>query len=219
MSHPRLFPETDIADSADRYTLAVQPGDIIVAASDGLFDNLWDAEMLDLLLEAATGRPCPSPGAGGPPKVKRSNSFSKLAAMGKSGWKAALRRVGSGGNMAETLGAVTTSAASASSSSVTTAASAPAALSEGLVFSPKEFAERAARLLAQRAAQHAADKDFKSPWSVAAGQVYGLMAKLFAKGGKMDDVTCVVACVMGLEGGDGPVGGEDAANLGRSKSS
>jgi hypothetical protein len=54
---------------------------------------------------------------------------------------------------------------------------------------------KAAELLAAAAAAHAADKEYKSPWSVAAGRAYGLLARLFAKGGKMDDITCVVAVV------------------------
>ena len=65
---------------------------------------------------------------------------------------------------------------------------------------PEDVA-RAAELLAATAAAHAADKEFKSPWSVSAGKAYGLLARLFAKGGKMDDVTCVIAVVQDAAAG------------------
>jgi hypothetical protein len=59
---------------------------------------------------------------------------------------------------------------------------------------PGELAQRAADALARAAFRNAQDDAFKSPWAVAAGR-QGLIARLFAKGGKMDDCTCVVAIV------------------------
>jgi len=56
------------------------------------------------------------------------------------------------------------------------------------------LAQRAANALAQAAFRNAGDEAFKSPWAAAAGR-QGLIARLFAKGGKMDDCTCVVAVV------------------------
>ena len=203
MSHPRLFPETDIADSADRYTLAVQPGDIIVAGSDGLFDNLWEEELLELLSEAQSGRAALSNGGDG--KMKRSSSFNRLAQVGKSTFKA-MKRVASTPVVQEAL------PQSASSPSLLSVGAGEGVVGSGdssgsedslmgvvglkkVAYTPEEVAERAAKLLAKRASGHAADKEFKSPWAVAAGKTYGLMAKIFAKGGKMDDVTVVVAVV------------------------
>jgi hypothetical protein len=73
-------------------------------------------------------------------------------------------------------------------------AAAPAKPASPADVSPSDVT-RAAELLAAAAAAHAADKEFRSPWSVAAGKAFGLLARLFAKGGKMDDITCVVAVV------------------------
>jgi hypothetical protein len=57
-----------------------------------------------------------------------------------------------------------------------------------------ELAQRAADALTRAAFRNAQDDAFKSPWAAAAGR-QGLIARLFAKGGKMDDCTCVVAIV------------------------
>jgi hypothetical protein len=57
-----------------------------------------------------------------------------------------------------------------------------------------ELAQRAADALARAAFHNAGDDGFKSPWAAAARR-QGLLARLFAKGGKMDDCTCVVAFV------------------------
>ncbi len=125
LSHPRLYPETDDADSADRYSFNVQAGDVIIAGSDGLFDNLWDDEMLALIEEAGLG-----------PEARGDGSSCDGGA-----------------------------------------------------------AEKLAKTLAAHAHKNAADKDYRSPWSVAAGREAGLLARLFAKGGKMDDVCCVASIV------------------------
>jgi len=36
---------------ADAYTLDVQPGDILIAATDGVFDNLFNYEILQMIQE------------------------------------------------------------------------------------------------------------------------------------------------------------------------
>jgi hypothetical protein len=64
---------------------------------------------------------------------------------------------------------------------------------------PAELAQRAADALARAAFRNASDDHFRSPWAVAAGR-QGLIARLFAHGGKMDDCTCVVAIVKGADG-------------------
>jgi hypothetical protein len=44
--------------------------------------------------------------------------------------------------------------------------------------------------------EHAADSSFRSPWSAAASKQGGLLGRLFAsKGGKLDDITVLVAAV------------------------
>jgi hypothetical protein len=49
LSHPRMFPQTDTADNADVYEPTVQKGDVIVMASDGLLDNVWDTELCRII--------------------------------------------------------------------------------------------------------------------------------------------------------------------------
>jgi hypothetical protein len=228
----------------------VQEGDIIVAASDGLFDNLWDEELLALLpqgllgapppldssisltgmdslgrsagkkllfrsrsfaaltrssstagMQAAASAPAPAApeqqqggaaGAGGSgSSLPRSRSTSQIASWGakKLSWgrskgaKAAAAVANAGYSLAE--GDECAEAA---------AAAAPPKPASPADVSPSDVT-RAAELLAAAAAAHAADKEFRSPWSVAAGKAFGLLAQLFAKGGKMDDITCVVAVV------------------------
>ncbi|KAK9863067.1 hypothetical protein WJX84_009275 [Apatococcus fuscideae] len=46
---------TDTADDADMATLSVQPGDILVMATDGVWDNMQDADILGLLPIDASG--------------------------------------------------------------------------------------------------------------------------------------------------------------------
>jgi protein phosphatase PTC7 len=43
------YPSADCAASALRYNIALQRGDVIVAGSDGLFDNVWDHQLLELV--------------------------------------------------------------------------------------------------------------------------------------------------------------------------
>ena len=47
--------QTDSAEDAAVCELAVQPGDVILAGSDGLWDNCYDAELLPLLPEGPEG--------------------------------------------------------------------------------------------------------------------------------------------------------------------
>lgn len=50
IADPDSFPETDMAADAQLYSFPVQPGDVIVMASDGLWDNLWDEQVREVLL-------------------------------------------------------------------------------------------------------------------------------------------------------------------------
>lgn len=39
----------DTPDLADEYNCEVQPGDIVVCATDGVFDNLFNHEVLEII--------------------------------------------------------------------------------------------------------------------------------------------------------------------------
>lgn len=47
-----LFPTQDDASQATGYNIKMQAGDILVAGSDGLWDNVFDAELASLLPKA-----------------------------------------------------------------------------------------------------------------------------------------------------------------------
>ena len=42
----------DAPDRADSFTVEVKPGDVVITASDGLWDNLWNNEVVALVGEA-----------------------------------------------------------------------------------------------------------------------------------------------------------------------
>lgn len=46
---PKLLPHCDTADDAMVYELGLQENDLVLMATDGVFDNLWDAELEALL--------------------------------------------------------------------------------------------------------------------------------------------------------------------------
>jgi hypothetical protein len=235
------------AAAVHRYTWDVQEGDIIVAASDGLFDNLWDEELLALLPQGLLGAPPPLDStmsltgmdslgrSAGKKLLSRSRSFaaltrsSSIAGMqasasaaaapvpeqqqGNAAGGSALQRSRSTSQLASWGAKKLSWGRSKGAKAAAAVANAGYSLAEDDVFaeaaaaaaapakpvSPADASQadvaRAAELLAAAAAAHAADKEFRSPWSVAAGKAFGLLARLFAKGGKMDDITCVVAVV------------------------
>ncbi len=39
----------DEADCADEYTIDIQEGDLIISATDGVFDNLYNHEILEII--------------------------------------------------------------------------------------------------------------------------------------------------------------------------
>eukprot|EP00879_Flechtneria_rotunda_P009428 GHRR01009870.1.p1 GENE.GHRR01009870.1~~GHRR01009870.1.p1 ORF type:complete len:856 (+),score=402.70 GHRR01009870.1:178-2745(+) len=49
MASLELLPNADTPDMALTYNVPLQPGDVIVAGSDGLFDNMWDNKLADLV--------------------------------------------------------------------------------------------------------------------------------------------------------------------------
>ncbi|KAJ9520107.1 hypothetical protein QJQ45_030034 [Haematococcus lacustris] len=80
LSHPSIIESPDDADSADVTTVSIQVGDVIVLATDGLYDNMFDDEIAAICTQAmqrrrqsltalAGGRMCgggdapPSPGS------------------------------------------------------------------------------------------------------------------------------------------------------------
>lgn len=57
LANPDLLPDTDTARDADVYEVPLQAGDVVIMATDGLFDNLWEEQLLELVEEAlADGR-------------------------------------------------------------------------------------------------------------------------------------------------------------------
>ncbi|WIA37811.1 hypothetical protein OEZ86_014673 [Tetradesmus obliquus] len=54
-AYPEFVDGTDTADDAEIFHLPVQPGDIVVAGSDGLWDNVYAKEVLELLPRSAEG--------------------------------------------------------------------------------------------------------------------------------------------------------------------
>lgn len=251
-----------------RYNWQVQEGDVIVAASDGLYDNLWDDELIQLLQHGLLGiQPLESVGS-----LSRVDSVSSIGST-KGGRKLGLRGKHSRSNSTSQLPTLlsspsnavpvfaaaataddTSNEADAKSSRMTrsrstshlsswgakqfrswknkasgkllqqhsAAAAIPLSVSEQqepqqpprtmLEVTAADIA-RAAELVAAAAAAHAADKEFKSPWSVAAGRAYGLLARLFAKGGKMDDITCVVAVVQDVRRKAQPAPASQASDM------
>lgn len=49
LSHPRVVPNTDTAADAAVDELEVSPGDVLVLGTDGLWDNMWEAQLLEVL--------------------------------------------------------------------------------------------------------------------------------------------------------------------------
>lgn len=45
MANPLVLSETDWPSDAELYTFELSEGDVIVMASDGLFDNMWDDDL------------------------------------------------------------------------------------------------------------------------------------------------------------------------------
>jgi serine/threonine protein phosphatase PrpC len=119
LGSPELLPVTDYASSAQVYCPDVQRNDLLILASDGLFDNMWDDDLEDVVCEHVVAD-----------TEQSTETLTELA-----------------------------------------------------------------NALANAASVNGRDKMFKSPWSVASassGNV-GLLRKLFPKGGKLDDITVVVA--------------------------
>ena len=46
---PKLHPHSNNANDAEVYELDLQPHDVIVMATDGVLDNLWDEDLQDII--------------------------------------------------------------------------------------------------------------------------------------------------------------------------
>jgi serine/threonine protein phosphatase PrpC len=40
----------------DIYSIHLEPGDVLILASDGMYDNVWPEQILDITLKARGGR-------------------------------------------------------------------------------------------------------------------------------------------------------------------
>jgi hypothetical protein len=225
-----------------------------VAGSDGLFDNMWDAQLLSILAAALSEQPpgAAVPRAASPPRLRRTSSGLR-AAFSRRGREAPAhpaaaagadrppqppqapqshgvgggirlfrsRSRGSTASLADMSASVSSLAnsstlslpelacapsedgfgaramsviSSQSSGALTECGGGDASAGEAAPPVPATLVQRAADALARAAHRNAGDEHFKSPWAAAAGR-QGLLARLFAHGGKMDDCTCVVAMV------------------------
>ena len=45
LASPAVLKETDTAADADKYSFKVQEGDVVILATDGLYDNLWEEQI------------------------------------------------------------------------------------------------------------------------------------------------------------------------------
>ncbi|PNH08619.1 putative protein phosphatase 2C 26 [Tetrabaena socialis] len=77
LAHPDNLPGTDTASDAQMYQLALEPGDVIIIASDGLYDNMWDEQLASLAAAAATPA---SASAAAPPAAAAQAAAQQLAA-------------------------------------------------------------------------------------------------------------------------------------------
>ncbi|KAF6262026.1 hypothetical protein COO60DRAFT_1625107 [Scenedesmus sp. NREL 46B-D3] len=201
LSHPRLFPDTDTADSADSSSSLTGMDSLGRSAGKKLLSRSRSFAALTRSNSTA-GMPAAAAvaaqeqqqqqgaaDAGGSSSLTRSRSTSHIASWGA-------RKLSWGRSKGAKAAAAAAAGCSLAEDDVFTegaAAAAAAAAAPPKPASPADVAPsdvaRAAELLAAAAAAHAADKEFRSPWSVAAGKAFGLLARLFAKGGKMDDIT------------------------------
>lgn len=49
LASPELHADTDYAEDAEVFELDLQAGDVVVMATDGILDNLWDADLAKLV--------------------------------------------------------------------------------------------------------------------------------------------------------------------------
>mmetsp|Transcript_33569 Transcript_33569/g.99949 ORF Transcript_33569/g.99949 Transcript_33569/m.99949 type:complete len:728 (-) Transcript_33569:879-3062(-) len=160
LSHPSIIESPDDADCAEVTLHDMQPGDIVILATDGLYDNVFDVEIAEVVADALAAR-------------ARARAFDPEHAE---------RRGGAGGGDANdvALGGDGAGGAAAKLDS--------------------EDAEHVAKAIAHTAHTYAQNPYRKTPWSVSAAETGMPWARFFVKGGgKMDDVTVVVAFVQEVD--------------------
>ncbi|MEW5310253.1 MAG: hypothetical protein WDW38_002069 [Sanguina aurantia] len=136
MASAALEEDTDTAADADLTEFSLRVGDVVVVGSDGVFDNLWDYELLELV---TTGLRLEEEAARSSRAIARSAPFVPGAAT----------------------------------------------------------AEALARSIASMAQVHARDASLRTPWAVelSSRPEASWVNKMFPRGGKMDDITVVIAVV------------------------
>jgi protein phosphatase PTC7 len=151
LGSPRFHP-SNVPGDAHRYNVAVQPGDVIVMGSDGLWDNLWDHELEIVVAEVLE---------------------KKLAGIPIDG-----NKIGGGD----------------SKNAVRDGVAGPSNKEQHIV---QELADRLAKL----ASKQSKDSKYNSPFAVEKHEravpetVLNLLMQDLPQGGKLDDVTAVVAIV------------------------
>lgn len=55
LGYPDYVPKCAMSQASEVYDVDVEPSDILVLASDGLFDNVWDRELVQLIEDTAQG--------------------------------------------------------------------------------------------------------------------------------------------------------------------
>ena len=175
------YPDSDTAKSAAAMDFEVQEGDVIVAGSDGLFDNVWDYEIADEVIrwvrDGAGVAYGPEPGS----QIRRVKSVAET-------------KVGEGLKKAGTV-RVASVALAEEAGKVVKAPKGPTFDLSGL--HPELLAENLAKL----AQNLAYDKSHVSPIRVRARDEGMLNWQTMLDpnrlgGGKMDDCTAVVAVVV-----------------------
>jgi len=58
---PKLLPNSNTADDAQVYEIDLQPGDVVVMATDGVFDNLFTSDLENIIGAFKTVNPPPPP--------------------------------------------------------------------------------------------------------------------------------------------------------------
>ncbi|WIA15770.1 hypothetical protein OEZ85_002385 [Tetradesmus obliquus] len=198
LGHLGLLPGSDTAGMGLGYSLALAAGDVIIAGSDGLWDNVWD-DQLEALVQQGLRHLPPSAAAWDAAAAARlARSVAEVAAGQaadsnfRSPWAVELAermpQVNFGGGGADLEGVCAVQPIMQSISEV-------AAGQAGDSNCRSPWAVELAGRMPQ-----AVDSNIKSPWVVELAervpQAQGLMSRLFGpRGGKPDDITVVVALV------------------------
>lgn len=189
LSHPSFIENPDSATCAGLATLEVYAGDIIIVATDGMFDNLFDTEVLQLVADSLV---LPSLRVGLLP-TNQAASLSKQQSFGGSAGSAA-----SLSTDFDSFQRIMSAFGGWLGGAKQEAADAAAGVAEMLPYTlyGRQHAEALAASLAKAAHTHAADPRRCTPWSVSLSEQGFRMSRGAKNGGKMDDCTVVIAMVV-----------------------